>query len=415
MTTILFKNAHILDVVEGRLLPDHQVLIRDGKILELNDEKIHTQNCITFDLKGKTIMPGLCDAHVHVTAATPDFGLLMRWSPTYTAARASEILRNMLMRGFTTVRDAGGADFGLADAIEEGFIIGPRLLFCGRALSQTGGHGDMRLKGEYTLDECQCCAGLGRICDGISEVRRACRDEIRKGAHQIKMMVSGGVISPTDRISSTQFSIEELTAAVEEAKAANIYIMAHAYTARAINRALECGIRSIEHGNLMDESSIALFLKKSAFLVPTLSTYHASSEEGLEAGIAKSLHIKIAEVLEAGMKALELAHRNQVKMVYGTDLLGSMHRHQLREFALRREIQRPIDIIRAATLNAAELFQMSGQIGIVAAGAHADLLVIDGNPLENLNVLQHPEKYLKMIMKKGRFYKNECKRSRSDG
>lgn len=407
MTKILFKNAHVLDPISGQLCVDHHVLVENGRIREVSNEMPHTNEALILDLRGKVLMPGLCDGHVHVTAATPDFALLMRWSPAYIAARAGQILHGMLMRGFTTVRDAGGADFGLAEAVDEGYLIGPRILFCGHALSQTGGHGDMRIKGESALDECQCCAGLGRICDGVAEVQQACREEIRKGAHQLKLMVSGGIISPTDRISSTQFSIEELKAAVAEAEAANIYIMAHAYTTRAINRALECGIRSIEHGNLMDESSADLLLKKSAFLVPTLSTYHASIEEGLEAGIHPSLHAKIADVSEGGLRALELAHRRGVKMVYGTDLLGSMHRHQLLEFALRGQIQKPIDVIRAATINAAELFQMTGEIGVITPGARADLLVVDGNPLENLGVLQHPEKYLKVIMKEGMFYKNE--------
>ncbi len=406
MTYLVFKNAQVLDPVQGELTMS-SVLVENGYIREVNDGPIHCKDATIFDLHGKVLMPGLCDGHVHVTAATADFGLLRRWSPSYVAVRASQLLENMLMRGFTTVRDAGGADFGLADAITEGYITGPRLLYCGKALSQTGGHGDMRVKGETALDECWCCAGLGRICDGIAEVRRACRDEIRKGAHHIKIMASGGIVSPTDRITSSQFSIEELKAAVEEAEAASIYLMAHAYTARSINRALECGIRSIEHGNLMDESSAKLFLEKSAFLVPTLSTYHVSHAEGLQAGLSKETHAKIAEVLAGGMRALELAHRHGVKMVYGTDLLASMQEHQLGEFALRSEIQKPIDIIRAATVNAAELFQMQGEIGVIAVGARADLLVVDGNPLDDLAVLQKPQKYLTAIMKDGRFYKNE--------
>lgn len=406
MTQLLFKNANILDPIQGKLLADHYVLVEDGIIREVSNESLKTTDAQTFDLRGKTLMPGLCDGHVHVSAIVTDYAALRHMAPSYIAVHTSEILHGMLMRGFTTVRDAGGTDFGIADAVEEGSIIGPRIRFSGRALSQTGGHGDFRLRGN-TVDDCHCCAGLGRICDGVTEVRRACRDEIRKGAHQIKVMASGGVVSPTDRITSTQFSREELTAAVEEAQAANIYVMAHAYTATAINRALECGIRSIEHGNLLDQSSIDLFLKKSAFLVPTLSVHRSSWEEGLQIGMQKSIHAKIAAVLEGGMRALELAHKNNVKMVYGTDLMGSLHRYQLREFALRGEVQKPIDVIRAATTNAAELFQMQGEIGIIAPNARADLLVIDGNPLEDLGVMQNPEKYLKLITKDGKIFKDE--------
>lgn len=407
MTQTLFKNAHVLDPVSGQLLADQHVLIEDGVIREVSAVMPRAPTALIRDIAGKVLMPGLCDAHVHVTVSTPDFVLLKTWPSSYVTARAVKGLQDMLLRGFTTVRDAGGADFGLADAVEEGHLVGPRIRFSGKAISQTGGHADIRVRGDNTFEESQCCAGFGRVCDGVGEIRQACRDEIRKGAHQLKLMASGGIISPTDRISSTQFSMEELKAAVEEATAANIYVMAHAYTARAINRALECGVRSIEHGNLMDDSSADLFLSKAAFLVPTLSTYHASAKEGLEAGMPKALHAKIADVLEGGLRALELAHRRGVKMVYGTDLLGSMQRHQLLEFAIRSEVQKPIDIIRAATINAAELFQMSGEIGVIAAGARADLLVVDGNPLEDLGVLQNPERYLKVVMKDGCFYKDE--------
>jgi imidazolonepropionase-like amidohydrolase len=404
--TILIRNANVLDVVAGTILADRSVLVRDGRIVEIDGAKAATPTgARVIDLKGLTLMPGLSDGHVHLTAATPDFAALTRWSPSYVAARAGEILEHMLMRGFTTVRDAGGADFGLADAVEEGYLTGPRILFCGHALSQTGGHGDMRGRGENSFEGCFCCAGLGVICDGVAEVRRACRNEIRKGASQIKIMASGGVSSPTDRITSTQFSIEELTAAVEEAEAASLYVMAHAYTPRAINRALDCGVRSIEHGNLLDASSIDKFLEHDAFLVPTLATYHALAEEGVKVGLPADMHAKIFDVLDAGSRALELAHRRGVKLVYGSDLLGAMHRRQLTEFAIRGEVQKPIDVLRAATINAAALFRREGEIGVVAPGARADLLAVDGNPLDDLGVMQDPERFLKLIMKDGKIYK----------
>ncbi len=200
--------------------------------------------------------------------------------------------------------------------------------------------------------------------------------------------------------------LDEITAAVEEAEAAEIHVMAHAYTARAVNRALACGVRSIEHGNLMDERSADLFLEHDAFLVPTLSTYHALAREGIEAGMPKELHAKVFDVLDAGTRALELAHRRGVRMVYGTDLLGALHRHQLLEFAIRGEVQPPIEVIRAATRNAAALFGMAGEIGVVAPGARADLLVVDGDPLADLAVLRDPDRYLKAVVKDGVFHKD---------
>jgi len=407
MSQTIFMNAMVMDPIKGLLTGERHVLIEDGVIAAVSAAAIRRKDAQAFDLKGRTLMPGLCDAHVHVTAVTPDFAALRHWSPSYVTARAAEVLKGMLMRGFTTVRDAGGADFGLARAVEEGYLAGPRILFCGKALSQTGGHGDMRSPGEHALGECFCCAGLGHVCDGVTEVRRAARNEIRKGANQIKIMASGGVSSPTDRISNLQFSIEEISAIVGEAAAAGLYVMAHAYTAAAVNRALECGVRSIEHGNLLDRDSIDLFRKLDAFLVPTLSTYHALWDEGVAAGLPADMHGKIAEVMDAGMSALEMADRNGVRIAYGTDLLGSMHRHQSNEFTLRAQVQTADSIIRSATTVAAELFGLAGQIGVVAEGARADLLVVDGNPFDDLTLLQDQGRHVPAIMKDGVFHKNE--------
>lgn len=351
------------------------------------------------------MMPGLIDMHVHVTAWSANFANMARDATSYTTMRASHIMRGMLLRGFTSVRDAGGADFGLARAVEEGLIVGPRLFFCGHALSQTGGHGDMRSPGE-NCQPCGCPHGLGVVCDGVAEMRRACRDEIRKGATQIKLMVSGGVASPCDRIDSTQFHDDEICAAVQEAAAANVYVMAHAYTARAVNRALRCGVRSIEHGNLMDETSVALFKEKDAFYVPTLATYHALADEGLQNGMPADQHAKVSQVLDAGMRALRLAHEGGVKICFGTDLLGDMHRHQLHGLALHAQVQPPADVLRAATCNAAALLGRAGTLGVVRVGAAADLLLIDGDPLAE-GVLSSFGERLRVVMKGGALHKHQ--------
>jgi len=215
-------------------------------------------------------------------------------------------------------------------------------------------------------------------------------------------MLSGGVASPTDRVDSTQFSLEEISAAVEEAEAANLYVAGHAYTSRAINRGLEAGVRSIEHGNLMDESSILLFQQTGAFYVPTLVTYSSLAAHGREFGLPESSYRKVFDVLDAGLRALELAQRSGIPIVYGTDLLGDMHEDQLTEFTLRREVQSPVEIIRSATLVAARLLRLEGQVGMIRPGAFADLLVLDGNPLEDISVLTQPEQRLRLIMSRGR-------------
>lgn len=405
MSATLFRNARILDVNAGSVLHEHDVLVVDGRIREISESAIKTSAAAVLDVAGKVIMPGLCDAHVHTVSATNSFLELQTWSPFYAASRMRGVLEGMLQRGFTTVRDAGGADWGIAAAVEEGYIGGPRILYCGKALSQTGGHGDMRRPGE-NFEQCLCCAGLGRICDGVAEVRKAVRDEIRKGATHIKLMASGGIASPTDRISSTQFSIEEMRAAVEEADAANIYCMAHAYSARAIRRALECGVRSIEHGNMVDEDTAALYVEKGAFFVPTLVILFTMAKEGEKHGLLPHVLEKVPEVFEHGARALEMCYRRGVKIVYGTDLLGTMHDRQSEEFLIRGEIQKPIDVIRSATSVAADLFQMTGEIGVVAEGARADLLVVDGDPIADLGLLQDQGKHLAVIMKDGKLFKN---------
>src|SRR5919202_4518072 len=304
----------------------------------------------------------------------------------------------MLFRGFTTVRDAAGGDFGLARAVDEGLMVGPRLVFGGRALSQTGGHGDSRSRGRTALEAGYSYTAASVVCDGVPEVRRAVREEIKRGAQHIKLMLSGGVASPTDRVDSIQFSLDEIRAAVEESEAANRYVLGHAYTSRAINRGLECGVRSIEHGNLMDESSPPLFLQHGAFYVPTLVTYSALAEQGREHGLPEASYRKVSDVLDAGLSALELAARAEVPIAYGTDLLGAMHAQQSREFALRAQVQSAAEIVRSATAVGARLLRLEGQVGLVAPGAYADLLLVDGNPLEDVRVLAAPDRHLRLVM-----------------
>lgn len=406
MQCTLFRNGRLLDTKAGEIVGERDVLIEGGRIKEVSDTPIKVAEARVLDVAGCVLMPGLCDGHVHVTAATADFAGLRRSSPYYVTARAGMILHDMIRRGFTTVRDAGGADYGLAAAVEEGYLVGPRILFAGKALSQTGGHGDFRGRGENDVGDCYCRPAMGRVCDGVSEVRRAARDEIRKGATQLKIMISGGICSPTDPVANTQFSLDEITAAVEEATAGHTYVMAHSFSSDSITRALGCGVRSFEHGNLMDEETASLLAEKGAFLVPTLVTQVMLEKDGIAAGLPPALHAKVGDLVEKGMEALEFAHRRGVKLVYGTDLLGALHEHQSLEFSIRSEIQKPAEIIRSATATAAELFNMVGEVGDVVPGGRADILVIDGNPLEDLGLLQEQGRHLKVIMKDGEFVAN---------
>lgn len=397
---LVIRNASVLDV-HGGTFSVADVVTADGKIRSVEKGADAPEEAQIIDGTGKYVIPGLIDAHVHVVASSADFRSLTWTPPSYVYAQTARIMQGMLRRGFTTVRDLSGADFGLAKAQAEGLLEGPKLHFCGRALSQTGGHGDMRLPGEDHEPNRKGCCGIGRVADGVDAVRAAARDELRKGAHHIKIMASGGVSSPTDRIDSTQYSRDEMRAAVEEAEAANRYVAAHAYTARAINRALEAGVRSIEHGNLLDDESLRLFLEKDAFLVPTLVTYWALKEEGRESGLTEEMWAKVDSVLNSGLEAIAQAHEAGVKLVYGSDLLGGMHRHQNEQFRLLGKVQPAIDAIRAATTTAAELLGRPGDIGIIAPGADADMLVLTADPVQDIAVLADMADHLEFVIQDG--------------
>jgi imidazolonepropionase-like amidohydrolase len=317
-------------------------------------------------------------------------------------------MEGMLARGFTTVRDAGGADGGLAEAVAQGLIRGPRLFPSGQALSQTGGHGDLRPRTRSVVS-CACCeygAGLARIADGVDECRRAARDELRKGATQIKIMASGGVASPYDPIWNLQYSDDEMRAIVEEARAWHTYVLAHAYTPEAIRRAMANGVRSIEHANLIDAPTAAAVAEADGFVVPTLVTYDALHRFGREFGIAETSLGKLAEVREAGLRSLDVLHEAGVRIGYGTDLLGAMHRYQSREFVIRAEVMPPLEVICSATSVNAALLNREGELGVVAPGARADLIAVDGDPLRDIALLDGQGEHLSVIMKDGVLYKS---------
>lgn len=353
-------------------------------------------------------MPGLIDCHVHVVASEANLGRNALLPDSLVAAHASAIMRDMLMRGFTTVRDVGGADVGLQQAVELGLFEGPRLVICGKALSQTGGHCDFR--GRYDVRDRHAfdrkLGSLGRICDGVSEVRLAAREEIKAGAQFIKIMANGGVASPTDPIAFMGFSREELTAIVEEARNAQTYVAAHLYTDEAIRRGVECGIHSVEHANLITAETARLMAAKGAVACPTLVTYEALKNEGAEYGLPETSVAKIDDVRLAGLRSLEILKAAGVTMVYGSDLLGAMHRHQSEEFVIRGRVLPARDVIRSATIDAAKLCGMEGKIGCIAPGAYADLIVVDGNPLDDLALLTGQGRSMPAIMKEGRFVKD---------
>lgn len=355
-------------------------------------------------------MAGLIDCHAHPFLADTNISRLRDVPPTLMAARAANIMKDMLLRGFTTIRDATGADWGIKVAVEEGEIIGPRLFIAGRALSQTGGHGDFRNLTETTISPCQCGHALAytsRIADGVDEVVKAVRDELRLGADQIKIMVSGGVSSPYDPLECNQYSLEEIKAIVAEAQKRNTYVMAHAYGPSAIRMALEGGVRTIEHGNLIDDETAELAFEKQAYVVPTLVTYSVLERTATESGWSDAMLKKLATVRETGLESIRICKAKGVKLGFGTDLLGDSFPHQSDEFKIRHEVESARDIIHSATRVNAEILQMKGELGEISIGAIADLIVLEGNPLDDLTYLLEQGKHMLFIMKEGVVIKNE--------
>ena len=408
MTRYLFRNVKLLDPGQDELLGGQEVLVEGEVIRELSDRPIQPANATVIDGGGRTLMPGLIDCHVHVFLSELNIRNLEHVPLTLMTARAAELMRGMIDRGFTTVRDTGGADWGIKAAVEGRLLPGPRLFISGRAIGPTGGHSDSRRRTDGGAP-CGCCNAMVftmALADGPDDVRRSAREQIRQGADQVKIMMSGGVASPYDPLDSLQYSPGEVAAAVEEAQAFGRYVCAHAYTPEAITRAMQGGVRTIEHGNLIDEPAARLMAEKGAFLVANLVTYHAMKERAAQLGMSADMLAKNDVVLEAGYRSLEICKRAGVPVAYGSDLLGPLQEEQSREFLIRREVMKPIEIIRSATTVAARVLRREGTLGVIAPGALADLLLVDGNPLLDLGLFQNQGAHLTAIMKGGTFHKN---------
>jgi len=405
---VLLRGCRLLDPAQGEPRERADVLVEGERIREVSDRPMRDDGARVVDVAGRTLMPGLIDAHAHVYLVEVDLLRIETLPPALLVARAAARLRDMLDRGYTTVRDVAGGDWGIREAVERGLFPGPRLLVAGRAITQTGGHGDIRPR-TRSVPGCGCGSGggpMGRVADGADEVRRAVRDELRLGADQIKVMVSGGVSSEADPLEGTQLTREEIGVAVEEARAWGRYVCAHAYGADAIARAVECGVRSIEHGNLIDAPTARLMAERGAFLVPTLVTYDAMRRRGAELGLAPVSLEKNERVLQAGLRSLELARAAGVQIGFGTDLLGDLDAERSRELLIRAEVETPLEILRSATVVNARLIEREGDLGRVAPGAIADLIVVDGDPLSDLGPLVEAGARMPVVMARGRLHRD---------
>lgn len=372
---LTITNAKIFDGHSPELI-EGSVVISGGVVQSIGES---TPQGRTLDARGKVVLPGLIDAHFHAYAVSLA-GLPNESGPlSYSALAGARRLGAALRRGFTTVRDVAGGDIGLSNAIAQGLLSSPRYYFTGPALSQTGGHGDPRTA---DIDMCFSHGHMCAIVDGVDNLRKAVRERFRTGSHAIKIMTSGGVVSLTDPIRLPQYSAEEIQAVADEALRRGSYVAAHAYSPEAIRHSVMNGVRSIEHGNLLDEESAQLMAHHGSFLVPTLAAYDAMNRRGELLSLSSISQKKNSEVLEAGQTAIQIAQAAGVKVGFGSDLMGELEDDQLRGVRLQIQAGSVLETLRSMTTINAELLQ-NDRIGRLSPGSVGDVLILDGNPFED--------------------------------
>jgi len=409
MSTLLLKNAVVIDGTGGDPIANGSVVLEGDRIKEVlrGPSGQLPPGAQTIDCRNQTLLPGLIDGHVHLGAVDANIMEQQRlYHPSMLVIRTLKVIQEALDQGFTTVRDAGGADAGYREAQRQGLIPGPRMFVSGCALSQTGGHGDFRLPTEVRSPSQDLAGVATRICDGVDEVRRGAREQLRRGADFVKVMGGGGCMSPSDEIDTSQYSPDELRAAVFEAEAVGTYVAAHVYSSRSIRNCVSAGIRTLEHGNLMDEIAAKAIKDAGAFLVPTLVTYEMISRMGKSLGIPENNVRKINEARDRGLEALAIAKKLGLKIASGSDLLGPMQRHKGMELELKARVLGPMGAIVASTKTNAELLKKEKDLGTIEAGKLADLILVQGDPLKDIAILQQYQEKITLIIQGGRVYKN---------
>lgn len=419
---ILIKNAVIFDGKNEALSKGMSLLVEGNKITKIEKTITAPAGAEVIDANGKTLIPGLSDAHTHIVWNDNIEYLIYSAPEGYMGGLAARNAHEMLLRGFTTVRDLGGPSLGLKKSIDEGVIPGPRILPSGNFISQSSGHGDFdsrmwNLSSHYTgqLDKAYL-RGWTIIADGVPEVQKASREVLRQGATQIKIMGSGSVTGAHDPLDVTEYTLEELQAIVVEAEKWGTYATIHAYSSASIMNAIEAGVKSVEHGLFASEEAMKLMKEKDIFFSTQYLSFSMTPEE---AGMTGDAAPKFLEAQGGATSGYELAKKVGVKQTFGTDILGGLELspYQSQEFVARSKYFTGYEILKQATSLNAELFERSGRrhpyqegpLGVVKVGAYADLLIVDGNPLEDIALLGDPAKNIVLIMKDGKIYKNSVK------
>jgi imidazolonepropionase-like amidohydrolase len=405
---IALHNGLIIDGTGADPLAKGTVLVEEPNIVGVgpSDRLTIPADARVIDLGGRTILPGLTDAHTHLGSTDIDPQVLLGQPLAVWAMKVKQVIEDALEAGFTTVRDAGGIDGGFAQAVAEGYIRGPRILPSGAMISQTGGHGDWRQRyHEHSTPTIPGLTALPAICDNPDDVRRAAREQLRRGATQVKVMAAGGAMSPADELATTQLTVEEMAAAVYEARAVGKIVMAHTYSPASITNSLEAGVLSIEHGNFLDEETAAKMKTLGAFLVPTITTYDLIDTFGESYGVPAFNLEKIRLAKKGCFESLRIAIAAGVNIGSGSDLLGPMQPFKTMELSLKASVLGPMAAIVSATQANAELFGLADRLGTIESGKWADIIVVDGNPLDNIDLLRNKDN-VRLVMKEGAILKD---------
>lgn len=392
MQDTLFINARIIDGNGGSPVEGGWLHVAEGRIKASGSGAAPgvSPETRTVDAGGKTVMPGLIDCHVHAGNLHEDVREVPKLRPAVYVHEVTRIIENDVRLGFTTLRDAAGLDPGFRDAVNLGLIKGPRLYVCISPLSQTGGHGDKRPAYVDAQIPRNSIGVYPAICDSPDEVRKAAREQLRKGADHIKVMADGGVTSPGGGPGAPQLSVPEIRAAVEVAERAGTYVMAHVYTPAAVTACIDAGVRSIDHATLIDQAVCDRMAKEGTYLVPTLVVFEILAEKREEMGLNDNYLRKLDIVRVGGMKALEMAHRAGVRIASGSDLIGPLKYQQYkgRELSIKAKVMGPMGAIVSATRTSAECMMIDKEIGTLDTGKFADVILVDGNPLDDLSVFE---------------------------
>ncbi|HBC3855194.1 metal-dependent hydrolase family protein [Vibrio parahaemolyticus] len=421
LQTTLFTNVHVFDGKNEERIMNANVLVEDNLIKEISTKPITAYDAVVIDGGGRTLMPGMIDAHWHTMLAGVNAVEAFTQFDGYLQIVASKEAEDTLLRGFTTVRDVGGNSFSLKKLVDAGRTEGPRIYPSGMAIGQTSGHSDTRGYADVPAGNSALLNNFERsghfiVADGVPQVLQRVRESLRMGASQIKIMAGGGTTTQFDPIDSKQYTMAELKAAVEAAEAWNTYVGVHVYTSEGIRRAIEAGVKVLEHGHMADEQTIKLIKEKGVWLNMQPFVADPSLEKLSDNPVTRAKQ----EVMEKGTEGVyKLAKKHGVKLAWGTDILlqpdaAKKHGNYV---AIMEKWFTPYEVLKMVTHDNGQLCKLSGprdpyqkgELGVIQGGAYADMILVDGNPLENLKLVTDPSKNFVVIMKDGRIYKNTLK------